>query len=112
MFPKEDDVFTYTIEDIIKNQLIYFHGPERNKYRNIPKVMDLCLNKLLQLIEKGHFKPEEIIDSFILSDNVRKKFEFDEELRKLKSDINDGNWLSLVENSIEPKIIAQLFLDF
>lgn len=102
----------YTIEDIIKHQLIYFHGPERVKYRNIPKVMDLCLSKLQQLIDGDHFSNEEILESFILVENVRNKFEFDTELEKLKEDINNGEWVSLINNSIEPKVISQLFLDF
>jgi len=112
MFPKGNEPWTVTVTDIIKNQLVYFHGPERAKYRNIPKIMDLCLSKLTQLIQGNHYTCEEIIDCFTLSTNVKQKFKFDKELESLKQAINNGYWDSLIQSSSEPKIIAQLFLDF
>jgi hypothetical protein len=112
MFPIKGETFRYTTEDIIKHQLQFFHGPERIKYKHIPKVMDLCLVKLYQLVESTHYEAYEILDSFILNDDVKKKFEHEEEISELKDCINKGDWDSFISHCHNPKVIAQLFLDF
>lgn len=112
MFPVGKKHFRYTVEQVIKNQLMYFHGEERIKYRHIPKVMDMCLIKLYQLIESGHFDEDEICNAFLLVDDLKKNFKEEEELQNLKDQINKGKWTALVDNVSKPSVIAQLFLDF
>lgn len=111
-FPVKGEHFRSNIEDIIRNQLKYFHGDERIKYRNIPKVIDLCLVKLYQLIESGHYEREEILDSFLLIDDLKKSFDEEDSLSKIKESINEGKWELFIEYTSKPKVIAQLFLDF
>jgi hypothetical protein len=52
------------------------------------------------------------LDSFILNDDVKTKFGHDTELNELKDCINKGDWDSFITQCNNPKVIAQLFLDF
>lgn len=112
VFPKKGEHFRYKLEDIISNQLKFFHGPERVKYKYIPKVMDLCLVKLYQLLESGKYDQDEIIDSFLLIEEKKSSFEDEELLDRVKDDLNQGKWDAIISVSNKPNLLAQLFLDF
>ena len=112
MFPQNNDHFRYTVENIISNQQKYFHGEDVLKYKYIPKVMDICLVKLYQLIEVGKYDQDEIIESFLLIDCMKDDFKDEQNLKSIKESINLCDWNEFINKCNKPKVIAQLFLDF
>lgn len=94
------------------NQRKWLHGPERSKYMYIPKIIDLCLNKLYQLVEGDHFHCSDIIDGFLLNQDITKKYQYETEIEGIKDQINQGRYDLFYEHSNEPQILAQIFLDF
>lgn len=112
MFPEEEASLKLSIKDIIKNQLTMLHGDERIRQKFIPKVMDICLSKLYQLVDGGIYDPSEVLEGFILNDTVKDGYKHEDTLKKIKQAINKGKWDLINEYSRDPEIIAQLFLDF
>ena len=58
------------------------------------------------------YTPEEVLDGFILQNNLKEKYKYEDTLQEVKESINKGKWEVLNDYSREPQIMAQVFLDF
>lgn len=112
IFPDKTTPLQFSIKEIIENQKKWLHGPERIKYMYIPKVLDLCLNKLFQLADGDHVDYTTIVNGFTLHKDVTEKYKFETELQEIKDHINHGKYDLFYQYASEPKILGQLFVDF
>ena len=67
---------------------------------------------MYQLVEGDHALYHEIVEAFLLSNDVQGKYQFEAELDEVKTHINMGKYDLFYQHANNPMILAQLFLDF
>lgn len=77
----------------------------------MPKLIDLCLIKLVLCMQNEICTPKEVLEAFVLTkEDIH--FKYEKQLTDMKVDINKWKWEVLNDISGSPKALAQLMLDF